>query len=278
LQDELGLNMYDYGARFYDPAAPRFWQIDPLAETSRRFSPYSYALDNPVYFIDRDGMYADTRNLEEGSEGTQECCPGTPFGNNPPKNSSPLGSTMQNFTPSQKTTNLFDEGKALLSNVFGYEASAEAGESIALKGTVGPVKAEGEATLVSASVESNKENIVEAKVEAVGVKLSGKAGTAEGSVSATAGSAKIALDKKGKVNASAEGVKTSASGSLGKNNKLSLSNSGTLALSIKVPTPDGVSVKLGASANLYNAAKGTVRMFQGAASYLGDYVSNVFSF
>ena len=25
LQDELDLNVYDYGARMYDPATPRFW-------------------------------------------------------------------------------------------------------------------------------------------------------------------------------------------------------------------------------------------------------------
>ncbi|UII30783.1 hypothetical protein LVD17_21040 [Fulvivirga ulvae] len=55
-QNELDLDWLDYGARMYDPEIGQWYAIDPLAENSISMTPYHYAANNPIIYIDINGM------------------------------------------------------------------------------------------------------------------------------------------------------------------------------------------------------------------------------
>jgi RHS repeat-associated protein len=56
--EDLGLNLYDYGARWYDAAVGRFTGVDPMADVphSVGMTPYHFVANNPIRNIDPDGM------------------------------------------------------------------------------------------------------------------------------------------------------------------------------------------------------------------------------
>ena len=53
---ELGVNQYDYSARYYEPSTSRFTTVDPHAEKYYGWSPYAYVGNNPIKLTDPTGM------------------------------------------------------------------------------------------------------------------------------------------------------------------------------------------------------------------------------
>jgi RHS repeat-associated protein len=54
-QDELGLNVYPFKYRTYDPAIGRFWSVDPVAENYAYNGVYNFAENRVIESIDLEG-------------------------------------------------------------------------------------------------------------------------------------------------------------------------------------------------------------------------------
>lgn len=75
LQDEqlgeINLDLYDYGARFFDPMLGRWHVVDPLSENNIHLSPYNYSINNPIRYVDPDGNHPwDVTNTARSFIGT----------------------------------------------------------------------------------------------------------------------------------------------------------------------------------------------------------------
>ncbi|MEC4048608.1 RHS repeat-associated core domain-containing protein [Flavobacterium sp. SUN046] len=69
MQDDLGLDLYDFGGRNYMPDIVRTPTQDPLSEKFTNVSPYSFLNNNPIYFVDPTGMAPDgwIKSIKDGA-------------------------------------------------------------------------------------------------------------------------------------------------------------------------------------------------------------------
>ncbi len=65
-QDELGLNVYAFGFRDYDPSIGRWTVVDPISERRYGFTTYNYVQNSPMIRFDPNGLTDFTLNKKTG--------------------------------------------------------------------------------------------------------------------------------------------------------------------------------------------------------------------
>ena len=72
LNSNFDLHFYETDYRLYDPQIGRFWQVDELAESNWEWSPYMYALNNPIFYNDPLGLDPEKGLTPETAKELQE--------------------------------------------------------------------------------------------------------------------------------------------------------------------------------------------------------------
>jgi RHS repeat-associated protein len=92
-------NQQDYGMRIYDPRLGRFLSVDPLTKSYPHYTPYSYAGNKPIKFIDLDGAEEAKNWADYDFNKLMNWIGGHSPSDNPFNRENPIGTFSENLNP-----------------------------------------------------------------------------------------------------------------------------------------------------------------------------------